>query len=155
MSKSDSKVPTISMWHGGEYSEHTQGAKDVIDNATDLALEGLGSCNVESGDGPFAIADFGAADGGTSIDLQRQVIDAIREHAPTRPVCITYTDLPRNDFSALSVDPAERERIYEERWQLGGFPFFGSFNDIGLNMAANKTDAKDADGLAHLSALPW
>ena len=50
--------------------------------------------------------------------------------------------IPRNDFSALSVDPADREHIYEERWQIGGFPFYGSFNDIGLNQEANETAAE-------------
>ncbi|MEM7537333.1 MAG: NAD(P)/FAD-dependent oxidoreductase [Chloroflexota bacterium] len=50
--------------------------------------------------------------------------------------------IPRNDVSALDVDPEERERIYEERWGWGGFPFYGSFNDIMLNEEANKTAAE-------------
>ena len=95
------KVSTISMWSGGDYSLHTKGAKDVIDNSIDFALEGLSGIDVAHGEGAFTIADFGAADGGTSIDLQRQIIAAVRERAPRRPICITYTDLPRNDFSAL------------------------------------------------------
>ena len=49
---------------------------------------------------------------------------------------------PHNDFSALSVEPAERERIYEERWQIGGFPFFGSFNDILRDQKSNDTAAE-------------
>lgn len=50
--------------------------------------------------------------------------------------------IPPNDFSALSVDSTERERIYEERWQGGGFPFYGSFNDIIRNQDANETVAE-------------
>jgi len=50
--------------------------------------------------------------------------------------------IPRNDFSALSVASVERERIYEERWQTGGFPFFGSFNDIMRDQKANETAAE-------------
>ena len=50
--------------------------------------------------------------------------------------------IPGNDFSALSVDESERQRIYEERWQSGGFPFYGSFNDIRLDPAANQTAAE-------------
>jgi len=50
--------------------------------------------------------------------------------------------IPRNEFSALDVDEAERQRIYEERWAYGGFPFFGSFNDIGINPESNKTAAE-------------
>lgn len=49
--------------------------------------------------------------------------------------------IPGNDFSALDVDAAERRRILEERWQLGGFPFFGAFNDITLNPESNQETA--------------
>lgn len=89
------------MWGGGEYSLHTVGAKHVIDNTGELALEALAAIDVADGSEPFQIADFGAADGGTSIDLVRRVIAEVRERAPTRPICMTYTDLPRNDYSAL------------------------------------------------------
>ena len=99
--RSEGRVSTISMWSGGNYSEHTRGAKDVIDNSIDLALRALEKIDIEGGEGPFAIADFGAADGGTSIDLQREVIANVRQRAPQRPITITYTDLPRNDYSAL------------------------------------------------------
>ena len=49
--------------------------------------------------------------------------------------------MPGNDISALAVDAAERERIYEERWEIGGFQFGGSFNDLGLNAESNETAA--------------
>lgn len=49
--------------------------------------------------------------------------------------------IPGNDFSALSVDEEERQRIFEARWQLGGFSFYGSFNDIQLNPDSNKATA--------------
>ncbi len=52
------------------------------------------------------------------------------------------SNVPSNDVSALAVDPAERQRVYEERWQFGGFPFFGSFNDIIVNQEANETAAE-------------
>lgn len=89
------------MWGGGEYSLHTVGAKNVIDNTGELALDALASIDVEGGAGPFQMADFGAADGGTSIDLVRRIIGEVRVRAPGRPICMTYTDLPRNDYSAL------------------------------------------------------
>ncbi len=92
---------TVSMKGGGYYSEHTQGAKDVIDNTASLALGALAEVDVAAGTGPFTVADFGAADGGTSVDLVRALLGALRERAPSRPVVVTYTDLPRNDFSAL------------------------------------------------------
>jgi cyclohexanone monooxygenase len=50
--------------------------------------------------------------------------------------------IPGNDFSALSVDEEERQRIFEERWQLGGFSFYGSFNDIQMNPESNTAAAE-------------
>ena len=101
MSRLDGAQSTISMWREGDYSTHTQGAKDAIDNARDLAREAIAQLDVESDGGPFHIADYGAADGGTSMDLHRTTIAALRARVPRRAVCITYTDLPRNDYSAL------------------------------------------------------
>ena len=101
MSRLDGARSTISMWHQGDYSTHTQGAKDAIDNARDLACGAIAEMDIASTGAPFHIADYGAADGGTSMDLHRATIAALRERAPSRTVCVTYTDLPRNDYSAL------------------------------------------------------
>lgn len=101
MRRLDGARSTISMWHEGDYSVHTRGAKDVIDGARDLACGAIAEMDVAGSAEPFHIADYGAADGGTSIDLHRATISALRERTPRRPVCITYTDLPRNDYSAL------------------------------------------------------
>ena len=101
MSRLDGAQSTISMWHEGDYSTHTQGAKDAIDNARDLACEAIAAMDVGGSGKPFHIADYGAADGGTSMDLHRATIAALRGRVPSRTVCITYTDLPRNDYSAL------------------------------------------------------
>ena len=53
---------------------------------------------------------------------------------------------PGNDLSALAVDAAERERIFEQRWQEGGFLFFGSFNDLMVNEQANAAAAEFVRG---------
>jgi cyclohexanone monooxygenase len=45
---------------------------------------------------------------------------------------------PPNRISALAVSPAEREAMFEARWQVGGFGFLGSFNDLIVNPAANE-----------------
>jgi cyclohexanone monooxygenase len=47
-----------------------------------------------------------------------------------------------NDFSALSVSPEERRRIYEERWASGGTTFMAAFNDLIFNQDANDTAAE-------------
>ena len=98
---SESKTSTVSMKGGGYYSQHTRGAKDVIDNTAALAIDALGAIDLEAQATPFSIADFGSADGGTSVDLVRKLIEGVRERAPARPITVTYTDLPRNDFSAI------------------------------------------------------
>ncbi len=49
--------------------------------------------------------------------------------------------VPVNDFSAMSVDEQERQRIFEERWQLGGLSFYNSFNDIRRDTESNTVAA--------------
>lgn len=93
--------PQWSMTRGGAYSLATQGAKDAIDNCADLALAALAAIDVEHGTGSFNFADYAAADGGTSLELMGTLVSEVRRRAPGRPICIYYTDLPRNDFSAL------------------------------------------------------
>jgi cation diffusion facilitator CzcD-associated flavoprotein CzcO len=46
--------------------------------------------------------------------------------------------LTANDVSVHAVSDEERERIFEERWQAGGLPFLGAFNDLLIDPAANK-----------------
>jgi cyclohexanone monooxygenase len=60
------------------------------------------------------------------------------EARATRNGIIAYP----NDFSALSVSPEERRRIYEERWASGGTTFMAAFNDLIFNQEANDTAAE-------------
>ena len=92
---------TIAMKGGGYYSQHTQGAKDVIDNTATLALDALATMHIDQSARAFTIADYGAADGGTSVDMIRQLIGGIRARARDRAVSVIYTDLPRNDYSEV------------------------------------------------------
>jgi cyclohexanone monooxygenase len=43
--------------------------------------------------------------------------------------------------SALAVTPEERQRVYEQRWQRGGFALMGAFADLIFNKEANDTAA--------------
>lgn len=101
MTESRPTRATVSMKGGGYYSENTRGAKDVIDRTAALALDALSKIDLAGDPSAFSIADFGAADGGTSIDLMRKLVSEVRARAPKRTISVTYTDLPRNDFSAL------------------------------------------------------
>ncbi len=42
-----------------------------------------------------------------------------------------------NDVSAMSVTEAERQRIFEERWEIGGTYFMAAFNDLPIDQASN------------------
>ena len=48
---------------------------------------------------------------------------------------------PLNDIPALGAGPEERTRVFGERWEHGGLPFLGAFNDLLLDSAANATAA--------------
>lgn len=91
----------IAMKGGGYYSKATTGAKDVIDNAAPLILDALDRMDPADDGSTFTMADMGCADGGTSIDMVRRVLSAIRARVPSRPIQMVYTDLPRNDFGQV------------------------------------------------------
>jgi indole-3-acetate O-methyltransferase len=92
---------TTSMKSGGYYSERTRGAKDVIDNASGMLLDAVAALPEPPGGQPVRIADFGAADGGTSKETMRNTVAAIRGRFPSHQIVVTYTDLASNDFSTL------------------------------------------------------
>lgn len=98
MSKASASL--IAMRGAGYYSDNTIGAKAVIDAAGDLAVEAVRGMDLAD-QTIFAVADFGAADGGTSLDLMKRIVTAVRTGADEMPISITYTDLPHNDFSVL------------------------------------------------------
>ena len=101
MTQSSGAAPVIAMRGAGYYSENTVGAKAVIDAAGELVMQALSELDLAETSGPFAIADYGAADGGTSLDLMRRIVSELRVQSCNRQISITYTDLPHNDFSAL------------------------------------------------------
>jgi hypothetical protein len=92
---------TIAMKGGGYYSQRTRGAKDVIDNASGMLVEAAGAIDPPDPGRPIVLADFGAADGGTSENAIRRCIEQIRARFPDNQIQVSYTDLPSNDFSAL------------------------------------------------------
>src|SRR5690606_35839775 len=47
-----------------------------------------------------------------------------------------------NHVPALDVSPEERQRIYAERWEVGGTAFMAAFKDLITNQAANDTAAE-------------
>lgn len=84
-----------------EYSAKTRGAKKVIDAAYPVFANALKSV-LNGFDNPyFGLADYGAADGGTSMSLIARTLDELTNVKPELPVHLNYSDLPENDFNAL------------------------------------------------------
>jgi hypothetical protein len=86
---------------GGYYSRRTRGAKDAIDGASGMLMEAVAALPAPNPGQPVRVADFGAADGGTSKKAMHDTVAAIRARFPQSQVVVTYTDLPSNDYSAL------------------------------------------------------
>ena len=91
----------------GTYTAATKGCFDVIARCQPLvesavaralaARKAAGVANVA----PFAIADFGTADGGTSLPLLCQVVGAVRAAEPAAPIVVHYEDQAQNDWQSL------------------------------------------------------
>ena len=146
---------TIAMSARGQYSLHTQGAKDVIDNACELALQALAKTALSDGPAPYNIADYGAADGGTSVDLIGRLIDYIRERAPNRPVAVNYTDLPRNDYSALFLMLQDNDPTRYLRRHKNVFPLATATSFFDAIFPPESIDfGFSATAMHWLSALP-
>ena len=92
---------TMAMKGGGYYSQRTRGAKDVIDNAVKMLLDAAQVVPEPSKGQPIRLADFGAADGGTSEAAWRKCIEHLQDRFARTQIQVTYTDLPSNDFSSL------------------------------------------------------
>ena len=78
------QADNVTMSEGGLYSLATKGAKDVIDIATPRVLAAVSSLDIQ--DNRFTMADMGCADAGTSIDMVRKALQAVRTRAPQRDI---------------------------------------------------------------------
>lgn len=110
MKKPSAHADNITMSGDGLYSLATIGAKDVIDKATPRVLDAIDKIyasddNLAKSAGTWHFSDMGCADGGTSLDLWRNVVKHIRtkEKAGANPsdIQVVYADQARNDFNAL------------------------------------------------------
>jgi hypothetical protein len=58
--------------------------------------------NLDTGDRPIVLADYGSSEGKNSLAPMRAAIAVLRARAGLqRPICVYHTDLPANDFSTL------------------------------------------------------
>lgn len=85
----------------GFYSDNTIGCYNVILESAPLMLQCIKSESVTPGS-VFTIADFGCADGGTSMPLLYACVKELREiHGDSLPIHVVYEDQPVNDFKSL------------------------------------------------------
>lgn len=91
----------MAMKGAGYYSKATTGAKYAINAAAPLILDAIERMGLADDGTSFRAADFGCADGGTSIEMWGSVLATVRDRLQSRPIEMYYTDLPRNDFSQL------------------------------------------------------
>lgn len=101
VSTSKNTYATVSMKGGGYYSQRTRGAKDVIDSAVGMLEDAVAALPARIMEHSIQIADYGAADGGTSKHAIYRTISALRKRYPQHQVAVTYSDLPGNDYSTL------------------------------------------------------
>ena len=95
MSKGINTQSVLAMRGAGYYSERTAGARDVINDAGKMVIEALAQTPKTS---RLRIADYGAADGGTSREMWDMVIEHHRANGDNRQIEMLYTDLASNDF---------------------------------------------------------
>ena len=88
----------LAMKGAGYYSARTAGAKYAIDKVRPLLENALQSLPNQA---ILRLADFGAADGGTSQEMWAGLIEKLRKNGDKRPIEMLYTDLASNDFSTL------------------------------------------------------
>jgi len=102
MAQSTAHADNITMSGGGVYSLATIGAKDVIDRAMPRVLSAIDSMRAArlQEHVHWTFSDMGCADGGTSLDLWRTVINHLRDN-DARDIQIIYADQANNDFNAL------------------------------------------------------
>jgi hypothetical protein len=131
MSKPAATAGFMSMKGGGYYSKATIGAKHTIDRATHLILDAVERMNLADDGSAFTMSDMGCADGGTSVTMVGTVLKEVRRRAPSRPIQMVYTDLPRNDFSQVFQNihgQTEIESYIEEIENLFVFASATSFH---------------------------
>ena len=98
MSEGINTQAVLAMRGSGYYSERTAGARNVINDAGTMVIAALAQTPQTS---RLRIADYGAADGGTSREMWDMVIEHHRANGDNRQIEMLYTDLASNDFSTL------------------------------------------------------
>jgi SAM dependent carboxyl methyltransferase len=100
---SDKPTPHVSAMEGrGAYNRHAAVPAAGGGLASPLLEAAARQINVDSGDRPIVIADYGASQGKNSLAPIKGAIRVLRARAgANRAINVYHTDLPANDFSTL------------------------------------------------------
>jgi hypothetical protein len=95
----------------GAYNRHARMQAAAGLGALPLLQQAAEAIDLGPDDRPVCIADYGSSQGRNSLAPLGAAIAVLRARiGPARPICVTHTDLPGNDFSALfetlQSDPA-------------------------------------------------
>lgn len=87
----------------GLYTASTKGCFDVIDAATPAVLCAVDAIPTSRDTSSvFSIADYGTADGGTSLGLMAKIVEAVRSRSSeNREILINYEDQRENEWKSV------------------------------------------------------
>jgi len=86
----------------GAYNRHAKLQADGAALTLPLLQKAIRELNVETGDGPVVIADYGSSQGKNSLAPMRMAIKELRKRVGRkRPICVFHIDQPSNDFNSL------------------------------------------------------
>lgn len=87
----------------GLYTASTKGCFDVINAATPAVLQAIDVIPASRDTSTvFSIADYGTADGGTSLGLMAQIVEAVRSRSgKNREILINYEDQRENEWKSV------------------------------------------------------
>jgi S-adenosylmethionine-dependent carboxyl methyltransferase len=105
---------TAGMKGGGYYDVHSEYQRRVLEGGDALIERAV--AGTPAGEATFAIADYGAGTGATSVHAMTTAIEAVRARDPGRPVLAIHNDQITSDFTQLFRNVAggyaSRDRVY-------------------------------------------
>ena len=86
----------------GFYSDNTKGCYLVIQEALPLIMSAVEQVSNIDPKEVFCIADYGTADGGTSLPVIVNCIEKLKaKYGNDLPINVVYEDQPTNDFKSI------------------------------------------------------
>jgi hypothetical protein len=85
----------------GYYDAHSEYQRRVIESGEEVIRAMIAGADLDSVDGAFAIGDYGAGTGATSVRAVKTALAALRERAPDLPVLAVHNDVLTSDFTQL------------------------------------------------------